>query len=232
MKKTQLKDASVAGVIHLKLFSGLIHGLMRTIDARLGLALAESYFTAHASDLPKEFNREAYEYVVTASLLVYCVSIFDVFLSDVTRALLLNDIGTLGKNCLVPIEVLASQKARNEIIRKEVEKRVRNVAYKSFEERLAMLSGTFGIDLNLEQKDTIELRRLSDLRNRLVHDQSSYLFRLDRRHRPSIRAKKNLHKPIAVTERDIDSASTLFETIGKQTVQKIEIKLLGHTHLK
>jgi hypothetical protein len=224
--------------VFLRLYIGLLNGLVRTSETRIGLELAGRFFNQQGSlppedsVLPKNFDRETFDYVVTASLLVYCVSMFDVFLSDVTRLLLLNNLAALGKNCLVPIEVLASQKARNEIIKKEVEKRVRNIAYSSFQDRLASLSTVFGIKLDLEEKEQLELRRLSELRNKIVHDQSAFLFKLDRQHRPLLHARKDSDKPVAIKERDVRKATTLFVKLGERTVQKVEEKLFGQTHLK
>ena len=236
MAKTSKRKLTDSGAVYFTLYKHLITGLVRTIDAEIGLLLAQRFFITHKRAkkrsgkpvIPPGFNRQSFDYVVTASLLVYCVSIFDVFLSDLTRGLLLNNIASLGQNCVVPIAVLASPAASIEIIKKEVEKKVRNIAYKNFEERLEFLRATFSMHLSLEQKEQSSLKRISELRNKLVHDQSLHTFHLDHKHRPSIQIKGNPRKPVFVSLDDVDEAGNLFKDLGARIYQSIKADILKH----
>jgi hypothetical protein len=238
-KATRRKITSNESVFRA-LIKSLLEGMIRTNNAHMGLLLAERHFLRvnhhrpqpipTRDEVPTSFDAESFKHVITASLLVYCVSMFDVFLSDLNRALLMMNIGALGKNCLVPIlvpiEVLASPQARIDIIKKEVEKRVRAVAYKSFEERLEFLRLTFTLKFNLSEKQRIDLQRIAGLRNKLVHDQSFYFFDLDRRHRPSIRVRSTSKQSVKVRFKDVNEATGLFVALGSNVYNSVRTDIL------
>lgn len=202
---------------------------MRLKDAQIGFVIAQHIFKESKVtteklgeiEIPDHFDRGAFGYIVTASLVVYCVSLFDVFLSDLTRVLLFNNIAALGKSCVVPIEVLASSTARIEIIKKEVEKRVRTVSYKSFEERVEFLQTIFGLSFRLDEEEKSILRRISNLRNRIVHDQSVNLLDIDQELVLSLRAKADPKSPVPVEWEDINNADRLFIKLSKRIIHSV-----------
>jgi hypothetical protein len=152
--------------------------------------LAENYSLAliiasHGKQLPYQdssaglFDRPSrercFEYVSKTGLMIYSATLFENFIADTTRLLLLANPGAIGSNCLVPIGTVLSDESRMEVIDREVTKKLRTLSFSTIEERFEFLRNRFGLKFDLSELMG-RLKRLTELRNELVHDQSCVRF--------------------------------------------------------
>ena len=121
-----------------------------------------------------------FEYVCSAGFLMYATAIFDSFLSDTTKFLLLSKPDALGQSCVVPIGTLTSSKSRAAILNKEIGRKVRALSTRSsVEDRIKFLCRNFGIMYHPDEVEMQSLRDTWELRNEVAHDQSIFGFELD-----------------------------------------------------
>jgi hypothetical protein len=120
-----------------------------------------------------------YENVTNASHFVYVMALFDSFLSDTTKFLLLLKPEALGQECKVPLGAVLAANSRSAFITDEVIRRVKKIGFQPFSTRLEFLEKRFAFQLGLGPEVTASLERLADQRNALVHDLGALSLSLD-----------------------------------------------------
>ncbi len=120
-----------------------------------------------------------FENVTNASYFVYVMALFDSFLSDTTKFLLLLKPEALGQECKVPLSAVLAARSRSAIITDEVIRRVKKIGYQSFSTRLEFLENRFAFQLGLSSEVIAGLERFADLRNAVVHDLGTLSLSLD-----------------------------------------------------
>jgi hypothetical protein len=161
-------------------------------------------------------NEKTFQYVSAAGFLVYATAIFDSFLSDVTKFLLLSKPDALGQSCVVPIGTLASPKSRAAILNKEIGKKVRSLStHSGIEERIEFVCQKFALTYRPSEDDLRSLRSYWDLRNEIVHDQSIFGFEVDDTQQNRIISKgANLLTPTNISFEDGRKATNVHAVVA------------------
>ena len=136
---------------------------------------------AEIKELLAAFRSEyvtSFDYVANISDLIYVTTLFDTFLSDITKFLLLSFPKAAGKNTAVTLESLIDGSSRETLIDLAVSKRARELGFAAFKVRLEFLRDTFGVSINLEPQILTTLGHYAGVRNVVVHDHSSCEHRL------------------------------------------------------
>lgn len=225
MARNANRDAEAYALVE----QSFLNGIVRLSSARFGLIVSLQLLPDHVEKVSKRFTAvelKLYEAVVSASLLVYATSLFDVFLSDTTRFLFNLNIGALGKSCQVPIEVLASPKAAAIMVNREIERKTRALSYKSFIERIEYLQQTFALNLQIASGAVRQLIHLADLRNKIVHDQSPYSFEFDERQKRAIRKRPIPGISSPLTDDDLSAAQRTYLVVAIQIVDAVKKDIL------
>jgi hypothetical protein len=108
----------------------IIHANIKNIDPSKLPPEVQKIIAELKSISYREFTSS--QEVIGASLLVYSTALFDSFLSDTTKFLLLSYPGSLGKDYQIPLTSLLSAKSKAPIINEAVSKRVRETKLSSF----------------------------------------------------------------------------------------------------
>jgi hypothetical protein len=153
---------------------------------------------------------ELAEYVNNASHLIYATALFDTFLSDVTRFLFLLFPGALGKEQQVKLELVLTSRSKSAIVNGIVARRVRELSYASFGDRLELLRSRFGVGVDLDAASRRELERVASLRNRLVHDEGPFEVFLSSRGALSTQIAKNPKRPTSIADNEVEVAIDLY----------------------
>src|SRR3972149_9233909 len=93
---------------------------------------------------------ESFVYVYNASLLTYFTSVFDTYLSDITKFLLLMFPKSIPKDLSIPSELLFESKSKWEAINRVVENKAFEISYKSFTDRILYIKEKFGLNLEID----------------------------------------------------------------------------------
>jgi hypothetical protein len=115
---------------------------------------------------------QCFEYVSESGMLVYSTAIFDTFLSDATKFLIYLNPGPYRDNLAVSYEEVEGAKSISDLRKKVIDKKVRQISYRSFRERLKELKRAYGLILNLSNEQIALLEDISSVRNAIAHDQS------------------------------------------------------------
>ena len=164
-------------------------GTLRLLDARVASLSLEialiNFHVLEAKDIPKDINRfrfatalqgvspseySNYHRVTAASHLVYATALFDSYLTDTTRFLMLRDPAKLGSRTPIYWETFLNLKARSSTIVQLVTKRTREIAFWPFLRRIEFLNKTFGLKASLDSSLLKDLEQYSGIRNAIVHD--------------------------------------------------------------
>ncbi|MCC6606328.1 MAG: hypothetical protein IT327_24180 [Anaerolineae bacterium] len=121
---------------------------------------------------------DAYRYVGGFGHLVYSMSLLDTFLTDTTRFILMAFPSSIGKAQGVTVEDIISAKSTSDLLAMAVEKKARELSYKSFVDRLEHLEKNYSLRAGIDQATREQLEHYSHMRNVMVHDQGHLDFRL------------------------------------------------------
>jgi len=120
-----------------------------------------------------------FESVYSQNMLIAGITLFDTFLSDITRFLLLVRPKSIPKDYQVRFHDILKESSVASIITNVVEKTVRTRSYESFRKRIKYLRDTFGIDTSSLSSAIDKLERFERLRNSTVHDVSEFRYSAD-----------------------------------------------------
>lgn len=163
-----------------------------------------------------------FHYVTLTGYFVYATSVFDTFLAETVRFLLLRSPSSLGEKYLVPIGTLVSARLRSEIINERVGKKAKQLGYS---ERLQFL-GTVGANIDVAAHSD-SLARLSAIRNEAVHDQASLGLEMSSTERLLITRKGHPLGPRKIDGKDIKEATHTFASVATAIYQAVLRDVLG-----
>lgn len=167
----------------------------------------------NSDTLPLAVQFHWFKAVTVLGYFVYATTIFDSFLSDTTRFLLLTNLASMGADCRVPIAVVTKPAARAKVVNEEVSRKVRSLAsHNGFGRRLGFLQTRFKLKVDISQHKE-PLDRFSDLRNSLVHDSSLFGFALDESDRNKVVMKRQFGDPSEINEKDLDEAIETYRAV-------------------
>jgi len=165
-------------------------GMIRLWSSRvsqLSLELALTQFNKHKSSMtPQEIEGnpaikelgvisvddfDAWRYIGDFSHLVYSASLFDTFLSDVTRFMFYLFPGLLGKDEVATVDDVLKVKTTSELIGVIVDKKVKEISYQSFIERVFYLKRSLKLNIKISPVEKERLIHYSGVRNAVIHDQ-------------------------------------------------------------
>jgi hypothetical protein len=186
--------------------------------ARLGISSILSKFTPNYS--------ACFKYLFRFTYLVYATTLFDTFLSDITRFLLLLHPGAIGENKPVPFGDILSSKSINQIVRNAVDAKVRDLASEGFFKRIAFLKDTFGIKVALAKQEEEALRHYSSLRNLTVHDQGCLKLLLTKKGVVEALTKKCPINPKPISYADVEMARKAYSVVVREIYTSVATKVL------
>ncbi len=153
---------------------------------------------------PSNFN--SFTYISFISYLIYSTTLFDTFLSDCTKFLLLLFPNAVGKNQSITVEALLTAKSHSELINQAVSRKVREVSYLPFVGRIEFLKSTFGLKFEIDDETLKFLEHYSGLRNVAVHDQGMFELQLSDKGKLQAFPKSNFPHPTPVSRDDVSKA--------------------------
>jgi len=110
--------------------------------------------------------------------LVYRIAIFDSFLNNLTSYALAARPSKATGNAQMPVGVLLG-KTRAEVVNDYIARRTKSLSRENFSTRIQALREITDVDFQFPKNDFEELKRLSSLRNAIIHEGSGYQFTLD-----------------------------------------------------
>jgi hypothetical protein len=110
--------------------------------------------------------------------LVYRLAVFDSFLNNLTSyALAARPAKAIGSAQMQASVLLA--KSRSEIVNEYISKRTKTLSRETFGTRIQGLRDICEVDFRFNQNDVEELKRLSNLRNAIIHEGQAFQFTVD-----------------------------------------------------
>lgn len=138
----------------------------------------QSVFSHHKL-IDKE-RLEILEAAYSRNVVITTISMFDSFLSDLTRFLLIIHPDAISKERQVKVgEILACSNFSG-VLDTIIGKYVHELAYKSIRDRIQYLNQVFGIDISAFSDQLEKLQKYADLRNLLIHDTSNFRYHSNR----------------------------------------------------
>jgi hypothetical protein len=163
----------LGAAFHASLFGG-VHSFMRPHQERLREMLNGPPSNAHLRepDLPIVL-------AVSRELeLVYRLAILDSFLNNLTSyALALRPSKAIGRAQMQASVLLG--KTRAEVVNEYIARRTKSLSRENFGTRIQALRDITGTSFQIPKGDSDELKRLSNIRNAIVHEGSAYQFTVD-----------------------------------------------------
>lgn len=111
--------------------------------------------------------------------LVYTVSVFDAFLSDLSKFLYLTNLKAIPIDITLPVNELTSSAKVSSAITTRVDKKCRDIAAQPMIDRIMKLNDQFKLGIDLEKDERDRIARLSQVRNQLVHSHADFSLQLD-----------------------------------------------------
>jgi hypothetical protein len=208
------------------LTASVVSGLLRLAGARIAVnsvsvdlfravkerANASAEASVMASLVPRlsPWEFDSFRYISNLSHLVYAATLLDSFLADTTTFLFLLFPGALGKDTVAKLDEVLRASSREALIGDIVRRRVRDVGYMSFLDRIAYLEERFSLGIALNEKDRLLLEEFSTLRNVIVHDQSVFDLYLDDRGQVQAKQKTCSRHPTPVPDDVLKKAHRAF----------------------
>jgi hypothetical protein len=183
--------------------------LLRAVNERT-TAGAEASVTASAASRLSPCEFDSFSYISNVSHLVYAATLLDSFLADTTTFLFLLFPGALGKDTVAKLDEVLQAPTREALIGDIVRRRVRDVGYMSFLDRIAYLAERFSLGVALDENDRLTLEEFSTLRNVIVHDQSVFDLYLDEKGRVQAKQKACGRHPTPVPDVVLKKAHRAF----------------------
>lgn len=240
-KHNQDELADVYGKIVFSFFQGMLR-FWRAEAAHARLMSALACFNGHKKSSPpidgnpykhalEDLARIPYSsysasvYVTNVSHLTYATTLLDTFLSDTTMFLYLVYPEAMGKKLQVPIQVLIDAHSRHEALTTATAKRVREIAFSSFVDRIQLLRDTFGLDPKMDSEATHALEHYPSIRNTAVHDQGIFELRLNESGHVVSRQKTCAQHPTKINGTDVQAAADAYKRIGEAIARAVAEKL-------
>jgi hypothetical protein len=152
--------------------------------------------------------------VTDASHFIYATALFDSFLSESTKFLLLLQPEKLGEDCKVSLGAVLGAKSRSDIINSEVLRRVKNLGFQPMPNRLEFLQRRFGLDPLVNPSMAEPLQDFVTQRNRLVHDLGTFALAVGENRELLLRARACPFHPAQLDIGDMWEAARLYLTVG------------------
>jgi hypothetical protein len=160
--------------------------LFRLMAANAAFLLAEATATSPNEGIWQEVfknhrrvKREGLDHLdslYAENTIISALSVMDSFLSDLTRFLLLMHPAAISKERQIKFGDVLEANDLGKVIGAAVDKFVHELSYKRLSERIDYLQQGFGIDLSTSRKLVETVQSFADLRNRLVHDTSMFMY--------------------------------------------------------
>ena len=158
--------------------------------------------------------------------MVYGTTVFDTFLSDSAKFLLLKFPRTLGDVTIEFSDVIVSD-SKESIIQNVVEKKVRSMSFNGFPERLRYLRKTFDLKFELDSETKKNLEHFSTMRNVISHDQGVHDLKLGPDGHLSAVQKTCAIHPTIVTNEDVFGAWNAYRSSTLAIYSSIVTQVLG-----
>jgi len=110
--------------------------------------------------------------------LVYRLAIFDSFLNNLTNYALAKCPSMAVGRAQMQVNVLLG-KTRAEVINEYIARRTKSLSRENFGTRIQALREITGVDFQIPKNDLDDLKRLSNIRNAIVHEGAAYQFTVD-----------------------------------------------------
>ena len=111
-------------------------------------------------------------------VLVYRIAIFDSFLNNLTSYALAARPSKATGSAQMHVSVLLG-KTRADVVNGYIARRTKSLSRENFATRIQALREITDVDFQLPKEDFEELKRLSNLRNAIIHEGSAYQFTVD-----------------------------------------------------
>lgn len=156
-----------------------------------------------------------------STTLVYGTTLFDSFLTDTARFLYLLHPLSVGKDVQVSLGELVNYGSLNEAIEAIANKKVFELGYKSFQDRIEVLKKRFKLSFSLTVDERKELIRITELRNNAIHNQSPFQIRLREAGRLEVETTGSVSHPTNIEENDLEKASNLYYGVMLRMVESV-----------
>jgi hypothetical protein len=148
--------------------------------------------------------------------LVYRLAVFDSFITSLTSyALAARPVKAIG-SAQMPVGVLLG-KTRSFVVNEHIAKRTKSLSRESFGVRIQALREISEVDLVLSENDLGDLRKLSNLRNAIVHEGATFQFTVDDDLRIHPHAQT---QTVTITSQKFDVINRIAAAIYEQYVTK------------
>lgn len=182
----------------------------------------ESVFNFHR-DIPAESYAEFINTYIRNNVVV-TYTIFDTFLTDMTRFLLLMKPAILKDKQIKASEVFSCSTI-SEVTDSIVNKFVYELAYKSLSERLNYFTQIFGVDFSKEADTISKVEEFARLRNLIVHDAALFQYQTGTQHGEII--IKSKEQNIVVSDEMANDVRDTCEMLAIQISGKICKKIFN-----
>jgi hypothetical protein len=210
------------------------HALVNLMLARVsvpgkaeGLPVNEEYAEAVAA-LRRVTSNDftALDYVTNITDVVYATTLFDSFLADTTRFMLLMHPKSLGKGVTVTLADLLGSASKMDLVNEVIARKAREISFMSFGSRIDWLKQTFGLRLDVPHEAFEYLEKSSSVRNLVVHDQSTVDIYFDGA-RVSVRRKGEVRHPTPIANTDVTKTRRTYQVTAYAIALTILHQVLG-----
>jgi len=160
----------------------------------------------HVTDL----ELDVFLYMEATSHLVYATSVLDSFLTDTTRFLFSLFPHSMGRNQVVPVKAVLEATSRTALINEAISKRVREIGFQPFLERIQFLRRTFRLELTLNDETVQALQTYATVRNAIVHDQSTHDVTMSEGGAIEVIQKACLRHPRSINPESLEGAQRAY----------------------
>ncbi len=200
------------------------HGVVRLLGYRIAaLSACVAILKANTRELPPRDEHQlwdvverlqdiapseylSFEYMSNITHLVYATALFDTFLSETTRFLFLKQPRSLGNDTQLSLRTLLESRSRADAINRVVDKRVRELGFSGFKQRIEELERRFGLVTGMPEEVTATLERFASTRSTILHDQGLFQICLDSRGRISTSQRACLMQPTPISNAEAKEA--------------------------
>ncbi len=169
---------------------------------------------------------DSLRYVGDFGHLVFATTLFDTFLTDTTRFVFLLRPESIGKTQGITVAEILHAASKTELLRAAVEKRARELSYKSFAERIEFLGKNYGFAFDIASETAAELEHFSSLRNVMIHDQAFYDLSVNDSGDVTYAARSCPCHPRPITGAEIKGAIRAYERIVRSITREVFTHML------
>lgn len=164
---------------------------------------------------------DSFVYLNNASQLVYATTLFDTYISEVTRFMFLLNPSSIGPDQVIRLKEVLKSEDRSDLINELCSKKVRELGFLLFLARLGFLESRFGVMISLDSESISSLEHYSTLRNTLIHDQSIFDIILDKSGDISLIQKTCPLHPTIVTDDDVKTSWKAYFSVCRILYQRV-----------